>query len=440
MISIEQYIEGINRPVLLIGKGPSYDYFEHILPSKYHTISLNHVGSKIKSDVTSIIDIEVMINTGDLIEKNSKYLLIPFIPHKDFNAGDKNILQYASEIRSLKKMYDEGRIIWYNLNTTKLNKDGSAVYLGGINSGDTIFGILACNNIKTVYSLGIDGGFKYSDEFSDLKPLTNGQSSFDNQSKLILEVENQLNSKLVSIGRMDSLNVYVGTSPNQMIPTKVLEYSIKKYTHNPVICNPLCNFKRDHKTPQDPNNRPRTDFSFKRFLIPELTKGKAFYMDSDMQVFGDLSKLLKYDFENYEILSCGGMEQFEHWKHSNFAFLLMDCDKINWNIDDIILMLDTNVLNYESLMFEFKHAKVKPGLPSYWNSLDSFIPEKTMNLHYTDMSMQPWLNGPKSNQHPFGKIWWNELISAIQTEFIPKELFELEVQKGNIYIHENYLK
>ena len=439
MINIERYVNIISKPILLVGKGPSFDMYENILPCKYHVIALNHVGAKIASDVTSIIDIEVMIQVGHLIEKNTKHLLVPYIPHYKFNAGDKNIVQYASEIPSLKKMHDEGRVVWYNLNTTNIKKEGSVHYLAGINSGDTLFGILACNQIRIVHSLGIDGGVKYSDQFADLKPLTNGQNSFDAQSALIKSAERQLNSKLIPIGNLDVLNIYVGASPNQLIPTKVLEYSIKKNTSNPVNCHPLYNFAREHKVPTDPNNRPRTDFSFKRFLIPELANGKAFYMDSDMQVFGDLANLLSYDFEDHEILSCGGMDQFEHWQHSNYAFLLMDCDNIKWNIDSIVQMLDENKLNYETLMFEFKHAKVNPIFPPEWNSLDLYVTNKTKNIHYTDMSMQPWLNGSKSNQHPFGKIWWNELIDAIQTGFIQKSLFESEVNKRNVYIHNNYV-
>jgi len=439
MKNIEKYLEGAIKPILIIGKGPSFDKHIDILLDKYIVIALNHVGSKINSDITSIIDIEVMIDVGDMIEKKSKYLLTPYVPHKNFNASEKNILQYAEEIPSLKKMYNEGRIIWYNLNTTKTEKNGSAVYLGGVNSGDTLFALLACNNIKCVYSLGIDGGDKYSNNFSDLRPLTNGRSSFDDQSELIRKVENHFNAKLISLGELDTLKVYIGASPSQIIPTKVLEYSLKKHTNNPVKCYPLCNFERKHKVPDNPKNRPRTDFSFKRFLIPELTNGKAFYMDSDMLVFGDLANLLSYDFEDHEILSCCGMDQFEHWQHSNYAFLLMDCDKIKWSIDDIVKMLDENKLNYESLMFEFKHAKVNPIFPPEWNSLDLYVTKKTKNIHYTDMSMQPWLNGPKSNQHPFGKIWWNEFIDAIQTGFIQKNLFESEVEKRNIFVHKSYL-
>ena len=48
-------------------------------------------------------------------------------------------------------------------------------------------------------------------------------------------------------------------------------------------------------TPATPANRPRTPFSFQRFLIPELCgfKGRGIYVDSDMQVFEDIRGLWK---------------------------------------------------------------------------------------------------------------------------------------------------
>ena len=50
-------------------------------------------------------------------------------------------------------------------------------------------------------------------------------------------------------------------------------------------------------------NRPRTPFSFQRFLIPELCgySGKAIYLDADMQVFRDIRELWNYDFSGCDL-------------------------------------------------------------------------------------------------------------------------------------------
>ena len=53
--------------------------------------------------------------------------------------------------------------------------------------------------------------------------------------------------------------------------------------------------------PIDVQSRPRTPFSFKRFFIPQLTTGRAFYMDSDMIVFDDMGKLLESNFDGADL-------------------------------------------------------------------------------------------------------------------------------------------
>ncbi len=52
--------------------------------------------------------------------------------------------------------------------------------------------------------------------------------------------------------------------------------------------------------PKDEPNRGRTGFSFSRFQIPKLAgyKGRALYLDADMQVFGDIAELWDIPFDD----------------------------------------------------------------------------------------------------------------------------------------------
>lgn len=434
MNNLNNLLKEINKQPLLIGKGPSFNFIDKILLNKYFTISLNHAVENVNCDAVSIIDIDVVRDCPEAIYNNSKNLIIPWHPHdknNDYKPSNKTIVDYCKEIEVLSKLSAEGRIYSYNASSSKVynlsdNKDlpDYGVY---INNGDSIFSILALNNFKNVFSIGIDGGAKYSDTFSNYKPGGNGRS-FEESLALIEKIQKQTNCILTRIGELEEIKVFVGCSESELVPTKVLEYSIKKHTNNPVSVIPLYQCNTKHRMPQNPQCRPRTPFSFQRFFIPSLTNGKAFYFDSDMLVFKDMAELISYDFEGYDALSCKDMNIYGHWKGSEYAVLMLDCDNIKWDIDSIIDDLDSGKLTYEKLMFDFAMAKVKPVFDPSWNSLDTYEENKTSNLHYTNMNTQPW----RHNGSPYMNIWFNYLKEAVDNSILSKELVLSHGQKGYI--------
>jgi len=434
MKDLNRFIQNINKDPLLIGKGPSFNYIEKILLSKYTTIALNHVVENTKCDAVSIIDIDVVRDCPDAIYNNAKSIIIPWHPHdknNNYKPCNKNILDYANEIDVIDKMIKEGRLYAYNASSAKVysldcnsNLPNYNVY---INNGDSIFTILVSNGFQRIFSIGIDGGTTYSDEFSKYTPGENGRS-FEESLNVIKNVENNSNSKLIRIGELEEIKVFVGCSEAELVPTKVLEYSIKKNTNNPASIIPLFQCDTKHRVPQNPQCRPRTPFSFQRFFIPSLTNGKAFYFDSDMLVFKDMSELLSYDFDGYDALSCKDMNIYGHWKGSEYAVLMLDCDNIKWDINSIIDDLDSGKLTYEKLMFDFAMAKVKPVFDPGWNSLDTYEENKTANLHYTNMNTQPW----RHNGSPFLNLWINNLKEAVTAGVLTKELIFEHSKKGYI--------
>ena len=217
------------------------------------------------------------------------------------------------------------------------------------------------------------------------------------------------------------IKVFVGSTPEQLIPSLVLAYSIKKYTKVPSTVTPLYKLNVEYRNPKDVINQPRTPFSFQRFFIPSLTDGIAFYMDSDMLVLKDMAPLLDYSFDGHDGLSAAGMDRFPKWGDSNYAMLMLDCDNISWDMDSIVDMLDSGELTYADLMFKFKHAKISPALGEngQWNSLDLYDEKETALLHYTDMGRQPWL----FPHHPQEQLWVNHLLEAIESGFIEKSLY-----------------
>ena len=430
MNRLEKLINEIDRPTLFIGKGPSYNLKSKILLSKYYTVCLNHAVRDIKCDAVSIIDIDVVRKHQEDIYNNADSLIIPYYPHdpeNGFKPTDKTIENYADEMPFLKKLLNEDRVYSYNASSsTKINGD-LANFNVHINNGDSLFGIFSKLGVKSIYSIGLDGGTIYSSSFKDLTPGENGQT-FDKSLDMISEMQEHYGSELIKIGDLEEVKVFVGSTPSEDIPTLVLDYSIKKHTHHPCSIVPLHTLPTEHRMPIDVQSRPRTPFSFKRFFIPQLTTGRAFYMDSDMIVFDDMGKLLESNFDGADGICCKNMDKFNNWQTSNYAFLLLDCDNVEWSIDSIIDQLDAGDLTYEQLMFEFKHAKIKPDFEYTWNSLDLYEKDKTKLLHYTDMNKQPW----KHPNHPHENLWLGLLKEAVQCGYIDKKLVIDHGNTGNI--------
>src|SRR5262245_39672731 len=130
----------------------------------------------------------------------------------------------------------------------------------------------------------------------------------------------------------EPMRIFVGTDESQMVACRVLEHSIRKHTSRPVEVVPMLNVPVP--TPRDPANRPRTGFSFSRFLIPKLCgyKGRALYLDADMQVFADVAELFDAPFGNHKVLCTNQPYVPDAWKGNGYfhpgrqmSVMMLDC-------------------------------------------------------------------------------------------------------------------
>ncbi len=232
---------------------------------------------------------------------------------------------------------------------------------------------------------------------------------------------------------METIKIYVGTQPQQMLTVKVLDHSIKKHTRHPVEVFPL--FKADIAIPmpKDPKNKPRTPFSFQRFFIPQLNgyTGRAIYLDSDMHVFQDIANLWNYPMNGADVLSAyesGGTGENKVRK-PQFAVMLMDCGQLKWDIAEIVRRMDNGDFVYEDLMYKMCVARdPRPVIEREWNSLEYYEAGRTCNLHYTDMNTQPWL----TTENKYTSVWVTELIDAVQKGSISPAYLRDEVLAGNV--------
>jgi hypothetical protein len=223
------------------------------------------------------------------------------------------------------------------------------------------------------------------------------------------------------------IRVYVGSQDAQMLAVKVLEFSIREHTTEDVVVVPLHEAKVDFPMPRDARNRPRTPFSFQRFYIPALQghRGRAIYLDSDMQVFRDIQEVWNLPFEGADLLAA--REPGKSSRRPQFSVMLLNCDELKWSLSDIVAALDRGELTYETLMYDMAVARsVRAAIDPSWNSLERYIAGETGLLHYTDMPTQPWV----SLNNPNGSIWVRDLIAAVDSGFISRHYVEEHVRAG----------
>jgi hypothetical protein len=226
----------------------------------------------------------------------------------------------------------------------------------------------------------------------------------------------------------DAIKVFVGCTPGEWLPMRVLEYTIRSATTRHVDLVPLYTKSRSIPTPAALTNRPRTPFSFQRFLIPELCgyRARAIYLDADMQVFADMSQLWGQDFNGHDLLTTAAAHD---GRKGQFSVMLLDCAALKWKVEDIVADLDSGKLDYSALMYDMCVARsIGSLLPPEWNSLERYEPGKTCLLHYTDMNRQPWVDC----SNPLAHLWVAGLRQAMINGFLSREELQAEVDKGHV--------
>lgn len=187
-----------NKPWLIVGKGPSFiKVYDDLTLSDYNVFGLNHVAKIIPTFLTSVIDLEVL--DSDIISK-SENIIIPWHPHTCFRPAKPGLGVLKDGNALLKFLIKENKLYWYNLSTWKgyhNNHPTFPIITTKFFSAEAAFQILGYLGVKKVFSVGLDGGKTYAQDFYDLnlKPLTNTQPDFDRQFRMIDRTLKQFNIK-----------------------------------------------------------------------------------------------------------------------------------------------------------------------------------------------------------------------------------------------------
>ena len=225
-----------------------------------------------------------------------------------------------------------------------------------------------------------------------------------------------------------TVRIFVACTPAERLPMRVLEFSIRETTSLPVEVAALGDSGRSIPRPRDLRNQPRTPFSFQRFLIPELCgyRGRAIYLDADMQVFQDIAGLWDAPMEGHDLLA---VREGNGGRKGQFSVMLLDCERLGWHAEEIVAGLDAGRYTYEQLMGEMCVARsVGRTLAPAWNSLEAYAPGATCLLHYTNMPTQPWV----SLDNPLGGLWVDCLRRALAQGFVTVQELREAVAAGHV--------
>lgn len=238
----------------------------------------------------------------------------------------------------------------------------------------------------------------------------------------------------------EPVSIYVGADRSQLLAIKVLEHSIQRHTDLPVEVHAMVDLPI--RVPQDPSNWQRTGFSFSRFCIPELAnyRGKALYLDADMLVFADIADLWNIPFDETKVIIQAELAEAQQETNQKkgapkkrvkqCAVMLLDCDRITWEIDDIITGLDAGEYNYEQLMFDLcllEETEIRYAVPFRWNSMEHYQLGETALIHYTDMTTQPWV----SAQNQYSELWLKEVRLMLATQALTYKEIKQEIDLGH---------
>ena len=214
------------------------------------------------------------------------------------------------------------------------------------------------------------------------------------------------------------INIFIGYDSKEKVAYNVLSHSIIQNSTKPVAITPIAlnNLKDDFV--RERNALSSTEFSFSRFMIPHLMnyQGWALFMDCDMLMFEDISKLwrmrddskaiqvCKHDYIPKESKKFLGQVQTKYEKKNWSSFMLMNCKKCTTLTPDYV----NKASGLELHQFKWLEGDHLIGdLPLEWNWLVGEYEHKedVNNVHYTEGG--PWFDDYKNCD--YSKDWFRNL-------------------------------
>ncbi len=193
---------------------------------------------------------------------------------------------------------------------------------------------------------------------------------------------------------------------DSLVPGLVLAHTIREHCPDAEIIDTWALERPQMKVHANP-----TPFSVVRFHVPKYMGGEgwAIYLDADMIVFDDITKL--WDCIPSPIESDSPKILCTEPSHS---VCLINCEALaHWDGYKIAADVDSGKLRY-GILHGSMNGAYRTGqdsaLPPEWNHLDRFTRGETRLLHFTNLRSQPWTFPGK---HHLEGLWVDALNRAL---------------------------
>lgn len=189
--------------------------------------------------------------------------------------------------------------------------------------------------------------------------------------------------------------VFVGYDPRQPIAFTVCAHSVARHSKKPVAITPLILSQLPIK------RRGLTEFTFSRFLVPYLCdfKGKAFFMDADMIVTGDITEL----FEREDMNAVSVMQAQERFEWPSAMM---------FNCGSCLKLTPAYIDNPQNVLFDLAWANYIGELPTEWNQIVGYGPTKPSKLYHYTRGIPIW---SETQGEIEDELWCDELDAANYT-------------------------
>lgn len=181
MRSVVDHVRELTRATprrwLVVGKGPTADYICRVDTTRYHVLTLNHACRVVRPAVAHFVDAEAVEDCLPHLRQGLFAVAAPWHPHRHHKAHADTLAQYpwAGEFGDL--------LLSYNATTANTLPRNPALPVIRLRyfSAVAAFNILVAAGVRSVHSIGVDGGTGYAEAFDKRTRLANGRSSFDVQ-------------------------------------------------------------------------------------------------------------------------------------------------------------------------------------------------------------------------------------------------------------------
>ena len=397
----------VQKPWLVIGKGPSAPLAQE---PQYHdciSIGLNDVVCHQSVDIAHFIDLDAVERCATELLSHPGLLLIPEHPQITSRTpilrrarrhpGTHQIELLVQENPVLKRFSDEERLLTYVLETDPYAHDyppSQRARVGGF-SAASVIDLAGRLGVQKIFTAGVDGGRGYSDSFHNLLSITHldsGQASYDKQFESMAETRRTTNVSIQPLGLKAPIRIFLKDSKQHKLAYHVAAESLDRH------CSMDCEIDE-----------------FSELASAEAVD-EAIILDAKIINFCDVRELWRLFLQST-------MSHSSQIKPGSVADTTRLTDKAP---EDAL-----NRPHFATISGMGTHGVVEFDAdghkePPRWRAYEQYRLGHTALLHYSSRSA-PWI----WTENPRGVYWCASLFRALEEGRIAESLLDEEIEAGH---------